>query len=172
MRPIEETLEYATSKALLSGQFSKRTKVDYFEHIREGVKILKIIEPAKTPETLAIQQAFCLHPLIQSDEEFQRNYRLLQSFRQEVVILTMEYRWVANQGIRSIVKNNGWTVKLSCLESVNKMLVSDKIQNRKLFLSNYPKENEDYSDIDTYFKVWLNALGITENEYQRIVSMI
>lgn len=167
MQSIERTLEYQTAKIHLSGKISKRTKADYFEHVYEGVRILQILN-----QPLIVQQAFAIHPLYQSDESLTNYFPLLSNFNPTVVALTMEYRAVANQGIRSIVAKNDWTVKLSCLESVNSMLVSDKIQNRKLFLSNYSREYKNYADLARYFEVWLTALGITEKEYQRIVSEI
>jgi hypothetical protein len=55
---------------------------------------------------------------------------------------------------------------LSPLEEVNKMLVADKIQNRKDF-EIYHKENHPRAvELDKYFKNWLLKLSVTEEKYQ------
>lgn len=164
---IEQTTEWITAKKYLSGQKASRTKADYFEHVEEGVKILQILG-----EPLVVQAAFAIHPLYQSDEALTNHYPLLSTFDPVTVALTMEYRSVANRGIRREVKKNNWTVELSCLFSVNQMLVSDKIQNRKLFLNHYPKNLADYAEIDRYFDVWLKALNISEKRYEEIVNQL
>lgn len=164
---IEHTLEWITAKKYLSGVKSKRTKADYFEHVQEGVKILQILE-----QPLVVQAAFAIHPLYQNDKALTNYFPLLSTFDPTAVALTMEYRSIANQGIRSEVKKNNWTIKLSCLFSVNQMLVSDKIQNRKLFLSKYPKNASDYMEIDKYFNTWLNALDISAKQYEDIVNQL
>jgi hypothetical protein len=164
---IERTPEWQLSKTLLEPIHAKRSGISYFEHIREGVEILKAIGAP-----LLAQQAFALHPIIQKTEDFAKNFDRLAFCDCKAVALAVEYRWVANLGVRAIVKANNWEVMLAELPLVNQMLIADKVQNRKDFRAYFDRAHPDYEDLDRYFNAWLRALGVTEESYRKLVNAL
>lgn len=163
---LESSYEWIVSKGVLSKQRTKRTDLSYFDHVDDGVKILEALAAP-----LVVQKAFCLHPLVQNTTEFVKYFDLIHLFEAKAVALAVEYRWVANLGIRQALKADNWNVTLSSFEHVNQMLVADKVQNRKDFLRLYtPETHPEYDEISHYFNVWLKALDISEEKYNKLVQ--
>lgn len=132
---------------------AKRSQVPLINHIVEGVGILRHINAS----TDAIA-AFCIHPLLQGDEEFAQNFSTLNHLSGTVIALAVEYRSIANAYLshRTIYAID--EIKLSPVKDVNDMLTADKVQNYKDFLlyhhGTHPRSNE----LNTYFKNWLDRL--------------
>ena len=165
-RSVETTKEWELTRNLLSNRRSRRTDVDYFDHVVEGVKILEMYNAP-----LVVQQAFVIHPLYQHDDALADNVPHVHYFDPLALVLCMEYRRVANLGTRKNIRDT-WVITLSPMAEVNLMLVADKIQNRKLYETRLPKDDPDYDEIGRYFLEWMDVLSIPEHEYQRIVSAL
>jgi hypothetical protein len=128
-------------------------------HIDEGLKILDAIEASDTAK-----RAFCLHPLAQGDAEIgQFDPHLASS--PEVLVATIEYRNVANRYLSHHHGVAGLRPIPSPLAVVNDMLIADKVQNRKDFLTNPAITGEKWDRLNSYFLAWLEALGVSDNEY-------
>lgn len=142
---------------------AKRSGVLYMNHIDEGIRILNLIR--SSPDAI---DAYCLHPLVQKDEDLAANHTLLRNVDSLVVVAVMEYRRVAN----NFLLNNQVKLELSPLESVNDMLIADKIQNRKDFelyhLGKHPRSDE----LDEYLKKWFKVLDITEAFYKMTIRLL
>jgi hypothetical protein len=158
---IKSSIEYNLIKQYYGDKKTNRSDVSLINHIDEGLTILDWIGASDEAK-----KAYCLHPMIQSDEDLMKNHKTNFNVDSSVLINTMEYRSVANEylskrGIGSINE-----IRLSPLKDVNDMLIADKIQNRKDFelyhLGTHPRSSE----LDTYFKNWLRKLGISEDTYQ------
>ena len=122
---------------------------------------------------MIVQQAFALHPLVQPDEELQKHFELLAGCDPIAVALAMEYRWVANNGVRRVVANNGWKITLSIFPVINQMLVADKVQNRKDFLATFDRnDSANFIELNRYFDAWLYALNVTDEAYKRFISAL
>jgi hypothetical protein len=158
MKEIISTREWALSKSKLESQFTKRSQVSYFRHVEQGVRILDCIDA-----DLVVMKAFCLHPLLQADKDLIENGGDLAGCDPHAVLLAMEYRAVANAGIRSTGK-----MELSILPEVNQMLVADKVQNYSDFLLFHAKDSPEYASLETYFSKWLNLLNITPEKFDSL----
>ena len=149
---------YGDGKAERSGQY-------FMNHIDEGLSILEYIGGSS-----AAKEAYCLHPILQSDEELNKFYHCNNdNFREvsmETILCTMEYRSVANEYLsnRSITSLD--EIRLSPIKDVNDMLIADKIQNRKDFELYHEGKHPRSVELAQYFKNWLGKLGISENTYQ------
>lgn len=141
---------YKRSKAFRSG-------VPKINHIDEGVQILR----GAWASDAAIR-AFCLHPMIQSDEDLVRNIHRLDGASPAAVCLAMEYRAVANAYLSTRKIASIEEIKLSPLRDVNWMLFADKVQNKKDFLL-YNKNHPRAKELNQYFDNWLKRLA--DNNY-------
>ena len=146
---------------------AKRSGVRYINHIDEGLLILEAINA--TPIT---KDAYCIHPILQEDSEFQNNIKLVLNVDTLTVITAMEYRNVANRTLSYSQVNNPTDIYLSPIKDVNDMLIADKVQNRKDFLKYHFGTHPKSKELDQYFRNWLCALKITEERYCALVSLI
>jgi hypothetical protein len=153
MENIYSSVEYSLIKLFYSDKKAKRSGIPYINHINEGLELLRRTD-------IAAQKAFCLHPIIQSDADFQQNHGILYkvpNISREAIVYAMEYRHVAN----SFLPRDTYTkmpVKASLL-LVNEMLRADKIQN----YSDFKKNREKYINevqLEVYFKEWFTVLGV------------
>ena len=162
---IEQTREWEIARRVLEPVHARRTGISHFQHVREGVRILQTLSAP-----LISQQAFTLHPLIQKTDDFVNNLALLEGCDARAVALAVEYRWVANQGVRQRVRENGWQITLSSFPAVNQMLLADKVQNRKDFLLHFPPSHPDFDELVRYFGCWMEALGVSEERYRELAA--
>lgn len=152
---------------------AKRSKVRLMNHIDEGIAILQ-----KLGADESTIDAYTVHPLFQDDSALESNEKSMSLLSGDVMGLVMEYRRVANDFLPSkISKYNDdeiipdHSISLSPLTRVNTMLIADKVQNRKDFLLyNYNHERSD--ELDYYFKYWLSSLGVSEEQYNRLIHGI
>lgn len=145
-------------------RLAKRSKVPLINHLYEGNRILQKLNVA-----IEVRAAYYLHPLVQEDSCLKENIALLNLFSPEIVTLVMEYRNIANAGLRNnivgIDENGGVyqkkPIQVSIIPRVNSMLVADKVQNYKDFCLYHKGIHEDSEQLDFYFKAWFRALGIS-----------
>jgi hypothetical protein len=115
---------YQIIKEFYGTQFAKRSGVPLINHIDEGLEILKGIGAEQD-----IMDAYCLHPILQSDESFNQNYTMdFSGIPTSTLLLAMEYRRVANSYLskNKIEDFVGFTN-----EKIKQMLYADKIQNER-----------------------------------------
>ena len=138
-------------------------------HIDEGLWILKQFSDSEYA-----QRAFALHPLIQDDSSLKAFFSShdVEQIDQKVLMLAMEYRWVANNYLSFHESRNPSDIVLSPLEDVQMMLIADKVQNRKDFEKYHLGKHARSDRLEEYFKEWLERLGVTEERYENLISDI
>ena len=159
------------------GKIAKRSKLPYINHINEGIYILYRI--CGWSELLIA--SYCIHPLCQGDQALSKtcSYHFDFSGIDPVAIFhAMEYRHIANSYLSTMVTatNSAQNIGLSPIDGVNKMLVADKIQNKKDFMlhmynklerKTYKKASEHYL---SYFNNWLASLGVSHQIYETLAQ--
>lgn len=149
-------------------------------HIDEGMWILKQIGASD----FALR-AFALHPLLQDDAallEFTKpsttstnpseTSSAIESVDKYVLLLAMEYRWVANSYLSFHPSRPITEIKLSPIAEVNQLLIADKVQNRKDFEMYHYGTHPQSERLKQYFGEWLERLGVSEAQYQQWVGEI
>lgn len=154
--------EYHIISDFYGDEIATRSGVKLMNHIDEGLYILDKIGASDVAK-----RAYCLHPIVQSDEYLRDNKHLLKNVDSDVIIASIEYRSVANEYLSKRNINSLDEIRLSPLKDVNDMLIADKIQNRKDFELYHLGKHERSSQLDQYFKNWLTKLGISEEIYQK-----
>jgi len=151
-----------------------RSKVPLINHINEGLLILDALG-----EGIDTKQAWCLHPLLQADFELTNNWAMVCAQMQQespaAIMLAMEYRSVANNFLSDRIVTTHHPVpaiQLSPIEPVNNMLIADKVQNRKDFITYHLGTHHRSAELDLYFSMWLKALGVTEDDYTRYTALL
>lgn len=175
---IKESREYKMISQWYGDRVAKRSQVPLINHINEGLVVLKQIGA-----TDSAMRAFCVHPMLQADEDLTENKHLYLD--PEIMMLVMEYRSVANEflsnkmeGLQGVIYNYGieglnpGLVRLSPLKEVNDMLIADKVQNYKDFVTYHQKTHARSSELDDYFNIWLNTLGVTDKQYGELAQLI
>jgi hypothetical protein len=133
-------------------QRAKRSGVPYIYHIDEGLTILN-----KLGASYNTKEAFCLHPILQMDKDFNENKDMdLSGIETEAIILAMEYRRVANSYLSKSRPSD--FVGFSCPE-VKEMLIADKVQNYKDFIK-YQKDTLANGTLFEYFNYWFDLLEV------------
>ena len=164
---LNPDIEYQVISDFYEGDTAKRSGVQLMNHIDEGLYILNKIGASDIAK-----RAYCIHPILQSDEMLSDNFSynmVIAPLRDPLVLIAaMEYRSVANEYLSKKEIASIDEIRLSPLKDVNDMLIADKIQNRKDFelyhLDKHPRSKE----LELYFKNWMDRLGIDENLYQEI----
>lgn len=148
-----------------------RSGVPLINHIDQGLLILNDIRADEVT-----RQAWCLHPMLQSDKDYLRFEGRVSSWRRRTktreisyraVMLAMEYRAVANAYLAPIRVEAG-AIKLGPDQRISDMLVADKVQNRKDFEEYHLDTHPRSAELQLYFKLWLDRLGISEERYDRL----
>ena len=163
--------EYQLVRHLYSDHCAERSGIHFMNHIDEGLFVLQQIGASE----LAMR-AYILHPLVQADDELRlffdhylrhagdRDY-LVTQVDSRALGLALEYRNTAN-GYLS--QHPSGPIRLSPLRDVNDMLIADKVQNRKDFELFHSGHHDRSARLDEYFKQWLAALHVSEEDYQRL----
>lgn len=145
-------------------------------HIDEGLAILE-----KIGASYYAKKAFCIHPLVQSDEALKEYFEYVKdaSYNRdkyepypESLLLAMEYRAVANAYLSKREITSLDDIQLSVMKDVNDMLIADKVQNRKDFELFHLGKHERSNELDSYFKNWLRKFDISEERYEQLKSII
>lgn len=163
---MKHTVEYKLINFFYGDRVARRSQVPLINHINEGLVVLSAIDA-----TDAAKQAFCIHPLLQADEDLEENYYMASRLDPHVLMLAMEYRSVANEYLSDKV-NTGQEIRLSPLPEVNQMLVADKVQNYKDFLTYHHGTHERSDELSVYFEKWLNRLEIDNQTYLDLCKKI
>jgi len=130
---------------------AKRSGIRLMNHIDEGIDILKSIGAEQ--DTI---DAYCLHPILQSDEAFNKNYTMdFSNIPTSSLLLAMEYRRVANSYLSKdkIESFVGFTN-----DKIKQMLFADKIQNEKDFAQYHEGTHPRSKELREYFDNWINIL--------------
>jgi hypothetical protein len=142
---------YKLIKNYYGDDVAKRSGVKLMNHIDEGIDVLKSI--GADDDTI---DAYCLHPILQSDENFNNNYTMdFTDISTSVLLLAMEYRRVANSYLskNKIEDFVGFTN-----DRIKQMLYADKVQNEKDFALYHEGTHERSKELREYFNNWLNIL--------------
>lgn len=154
--------EYKLISKIYGDRKARRSRVPLMNHITEGIKILQHI--GAHTETI---QAYCLHPVVQSDTDFKKSLtREMKHINPHAMMLAMEYRTVANSYL-SHGKMSDF-VGFTCPE-IRDMLIADKVQNYKDFRKYHYGRHSRSRELDEYFNNWFKLLGI---EYKELVKVI
>jgi hypothetical protein len=164
---IKRTSAYQLISNYYGEKRARRSQVRLMQHIDEGLVILREIGASADA-----QAAYCLHPLLQSDEALSENYPHISAsdVPVRVVLLAMEYRNVANQYLSRRVISDVKDIRLSPLDEVNHMLIADKVQNRKDFEIYHEGHHPRSAELAAYFRNWLRRLGVGEDKYANLIS--
>lgn len=141
---------------------TKRSGVPLINHIDEGCVILDYIGADRI-----VMDAYCLHPILQSDKDFVYNKNLgFYGVEAESIILACEYRRVANSYL-SDMEIEGF-VGFTCPE-IRQMLIADKVQNYKDFMLYHYDTHENSERLYNYFHSWFDLLDI---DYKELIKLI
>jgi len=179
MTPFNQDVHYQIIKNLYKGRKAKRTDVPYITHIDEGLVVLDTLSAP-----LISKQGYCLHPVVQLDEELHRmlayHPNLLAECNPASIIIAMEYRQQLNRFSSQTVINPRRQLLIKNLNDVmsktpylRPMAIADKVQNRKDFLTYHKGKHPRSQELDYYFKTWLyDILEVDEEKYLRLASAI
>ena len=131
---------------------AKRSGVPLMNHIIEGVQMLDIWGRSDLEKA-----AFCLHPIVQNDEDVDVEWSLAYP-------LACEYRDRANSylcrpetdWVRDIPHVYSLVGEMS--EGCAYLLLADKVQNQKDFLIYHSLTHERRFQLMNYFNVWIKYL--------------
>lgn len=150
---------------------AKRSRVPLINHIDEGLIILDRIGAS-----LEAQAAYCIHPIVQSDEALRMCFirdsdeeQLLKDIDVRVIILALEYRSSANSYLSHDKPED---LKMSPLPEVRDMLIADKIQNYKDFTLHHLGTHPRSAELKVYFENWLKILEISKEQYHEFTKLI
>lgn len=146
-----ESKAYQIIQQYYGNNTTKRSGVKLMNHIDEGIEILKQLGA----DDITID-AYCLHPILQSDEEFNNNYTLnFSGVSTASILLAAEYRRVANSYLSNgdIKDFVGFTN-----DRIKQMLYADKIQNEKDFRLYHEGTHKRSKELREYFDNWMNVL--------------
>lgn len=154
------TTEYKLIKDFYGNKKAKRSKQPLIKHIEEGLYILE-----KLSASSRAMRAYCLHPMVQSDDDLFTFAKDIPEVDNDSLLLAMEYRNIANAYLshRKIKKID--EIKLSPLDDVNDMLKADKIQNYKDFMKYHFHTHANSAALYQYFHNWFERLDININEW-------
>ncbi len=145
--------EYDMIQQYYHNQKAKRSRVWLMNHIDEGLLVIN-----KLGGSIDAQLGYCLHPMIQNDQDLKANYDFVVANASTVAIgYALEYRNIANQYLSHKVVEQ---VPTSALDQVNLMLCGDKIQNYKDFILYHRGTHQNSEVLDQYFQRWLKHLNI------------
>lgn len=160
---IEEP-EYQAIEFCYEDRKANRSGVYLMNHIDEGLYILYRIKASRWAHL-----AYIIHPMFQPDKELDLYFNVFnEKLQARSVLLTMEYRSVANEYLSKREIKNIEEIRLSPLKEVNDMLIADKIQNYKDFLRYHHGTHERSPELSKYFKNWFERLGVTFPFYEDI----
>lgn len=154
--------EYKLIESIYEDKTTTRSGIHLMNHIDEGLYILHKLNASNEAKL-----GYILHPIFQSDFDLSCNINHpdLKRLDPKALILTLEYRSVANEYLSYRTITTLDEIRLSPLDDVNTMLKADKIQNRKDFelyhLGTHPRSQE----LDLYFHNWCDKLGLDEAFY-------
>jgi hypothetical protein len=163
---MKNSMEYKFIARHYGDKCAKRSQVPLINHINEGLIILNAIGASD-----AAKRAFCLHPMFQADDDLDENFHMASFIEPHVLLLTMEYRNIANSYLSDKIDTDQ-PLKLSPLNEVNDMLIADKVQNLKDFATYHYNKHPRSNELDRYFTKWLEALDVSYKQYESLCKRI
>lgn len=164
---MKDSNEYKLISDYYGNKCADRSQVPLINHIDEGLIILNEIN-----SSIASKRAFCLHPLIQTDEAFKENYKTIANKTDSyTIMLAVEYRNIANSYLSDKI-NTEQPLTLSPLCEVNQMLIADKVQNYKDFMTYHFGTHPRSHELLKYFDKWLDKLNITPDIYLKLCNKV
>ena len=159
---IHTTSGYVLVQEFYGDQRAQRSQVKLMHHIDEGLMILDWLGAS-----LTTQEAYCIHPILQSDQALSANWQnRFDQLAPQVIILCMEYRKTANAYLSTRAIHDLDEISLSVLPEVNQMLIADKVQNYKDFLIYHKGSHSRSEALDKYFQNWLTKLAISMEQFE------
>jgi len=156
---LEHSNAYRLIQKYYGDERTQRTGIPLIYHIDEGGEILNSLG-----STDIVKDAYYLHPLFQSDADFNSNKVMdLEGIDLESIILAIEYRRVANSYLSNMKMSE--FVGFSC-EEVKQMLIADKIQNYKDFMNHHYGIHKRSDELYKYFHNWFNLLEINYSDWE------
>lgn len=155
-------IEYQIIKDIYGTTCAKRTGVPYMNHIDEGLMVLDNINANGVAK-----RAFCLHPLLQVNEFASKflNHKDISKVCKHSIVVSSMYANSANAYLckphtdsyskQDIVKATGLIERNEVMD----MLLADKVQNYKDFIAYHYGKHPRSSELDNYFKSWINFLA-------------
>jgi hypothetical protein len=169
---MKDDLHYELIRRFYGERRARRSGVLLMNHIDEGLRILDALGASRVAK-----RAFCLHPLVQADEDLARAFepggflRSSEGLDAAAVALALEYRSVANEYLSKREIGAIAEIRMSPLGDVAHMLVADKVQNRKDFERYHAATHPRSRELAGYFENWLRRLGIGEERYRELVGV-
>ncbi len=168
--PMSGWSEYRAVERMCGDIQAARSGVFHMNHIDEGLRVLHRWLGASE----RAMRAWCLHPLVQVDDDLRRTYAagLLDGFEPAVVALALEYRNIANAFLSPMEGHPGYDdpgrIARSPLAEVDAMLVADKLHNCKDFRMYHRGVHPRSAWLERYFMRWLAALGVDPAQVDRL----
>lgn len=158
---ITETAEYKAIQEFYHDRKAARSQCYLMNHIDEALFIMTAFNASDVAK-----RAFCIHPLVQNDQDLTKNWEALKNtMDSEVLALAMEYRNIANAYLSHRKIKNIDEIALSPIADVNQMLIGDKIQNYKDFLIYHYETHARSEELKKYFKNWLKKLDVEKSTF-------
>lgn len=161
---IFSTVEYQAISLRYGDKCAVRSGVPLINHIDEGIDVL-----FNLGADLCTMQAFALHPLVQADDALIETMASDETgpsqFDGKAMLLAMEYRRAANAYLCR-PDTDGWDIEEAkrniglLLPEVAQMLIADKVQNRKDFMTYHYGTHQRSNQLITYFNNWHHILGV------------
>jgi hypothetical protein len=166
---IVGTREYRAVEQFYGDRTTKRSGVPLMHHIDEGLAVLATIGARDVT-----MRAFCLHPLLQDDQQLVTKLQRLTELTDSVhvVAYAMEYRRIANAAPHTKPLATADEIPLSPLPEVQQMLVADKIQNCKDFIMHHRGSHRRSAELDHYFKLWFERLRVTAADFAELFAAL
>lgn len=165
----KHSIAYSVIQRYYKDKRANRSGVPFIYHIDEGGTILEALEQPNH-----VKDAYYLHPLLQDDAEFLRNYNGTSLFRKGnfdinplSLTLAMEYRHIANSYLSTGSPEDFYG--FTCPE-VKQMLIADKVQNFKDFMTYHYGTHKRTGELFEYFLNWEDLLEINYNDYIPIIK--
>lgn len=158
-------VEYDIINKYYKDDKSKRSDVRLMNHIDEGLTILNQLDT-----TDEAKRAYCLHPIIQTEENLEGfDFTGVSEY---VMALSLEYKRVANSYLsnRKITHIN--EIELSDKFEVNDMLLADKVQNYKDFLLYHNDTHPRSGELEKYFRNWFKKLSLYNGHWLELRDLI
>ncbi len=164
-----ETYEYRVIAEQYGDKRAARSGAYYMNHIDEGLAVLAGLDASERA-----RRAFCLHPLVASDEALTRYYTYADQLTADphVLTLALEFRHIAGMSTSARDIASAAAIPLGPLSDVHDMLRADKLQNYKDFITYHRATHAHAERIDRYFRLWLERLEIDDATRARFFAVM